>query len=352
MKQTLPLAVVGRGKTPLPRCRICAFYNRVAARRRTCKPDSTPLRGGVSPRPFSLWAGPEGNHAMIRSMTGYAGAEEQFDFGRLAWELRSVNHRYLEVGMRLPEDFRPIEGNIRKIVGETLGRGKVDMVLRFTPEDSARASRLVLNQPLAKQILSLHSELTEIADKQEDPGLMSILRWPGVTLEEGTDPEPLHKAALELLKNAVATLHETRAREGQMLDQALRERLEGIKHWVGEIRVWLPEIRDALRQKMQDRIASLQQPLEPGRLEQEVAFLAQKIDVDEELDRLDAHVAETFRVLDLDEPVGRRLDFLMQEFNRESNTLSSKSVDQRTTQAAVELKVLVEQMREQTQNIE
>jgi uncharacterized protein YicC (UPF0701 family) len=271
---------------------------------------------------------------MIRSMTGYAGAEAQLNFGRLAWELRSVNHRYFEVGMRLPEDFRPLESEIRRLLGETLSRGKVDVVLRFTPEESAKAGNLVLNEPLARQILALYAELNDIAGQHTQPALMNVLRWPGVLQEQATDPEPLHKAALDLLQQAIASLHETRGREGQKLEQALRERLEGIKHWVGEIRGWL------------------QQPLEPGRLEQEVAFLAQKIDVDEELDRLDAHVSETMRVLDLDEPVGRRLDFLMQEFNRESNTLSSKSVDNRTTQAAVELKVLVEQMREQTQNIE
>jgi uncharacterized protein (TIGR00255 family) len=136
------------------------------------------------------------------------------------------------------------------------------------------------------------------------------------------------------------------------MDTAIRERLSATREWVGRIREWLPEIRTALKQKLLDRVGDLQQPLEPGRIEQEVAFLAQKIDVDEELDRLDAHVVEAFRVLDLEEPVGRRLDFLMQEFNRESNTLSSKSVDNRTTKAAVELKVLIEQMREQVQNIE
>ena len=289
---------------------------------------------------------------MTRSMTGFAGAEAQYDFGRLAWELRSVNHRYLEVGMRLPEDFRPLEGQVRKLLGETLSRGKVDLFLRYTAEDLDKAGRLVLNEPMARQILSLHGELSEIAGQQADAGLMSVLRWPGVLQEESADPEPMHKAALELLSEAIANLHATRGREGEQLEQAIRERLDGIEHWVGEIRGWLPEIRDGLRQKMVDRIESLKQPLEPGRLEQEVAFLAQKIDVDEELDRLDAHVIETRRVLELDEPIGRRLDFLMQEFNRESNTLSSKSVDQRTTQAAVELKVLVEQMREQSLNIE
>ena len=289
---------------------------------------------------------------MTRSMTGFAGAEAQYNFGRLAWELRSVNHRYLEVGMRMPEDFRPLEGQVRKLLGETLSRGKVDLYLRFTPEDSDKAGRLVLNEPMALQILSLHEKLGDIAGQEAQPGLMSVLRWPGVLQEESVDPEPMHKAALELLGEAITNLHETRGREGEQLEQAIRERLDGIEHWVGEIRGWLPEIREALRQKMIDRIEGLKQPLEPGRLEQEVAFLAQKMDVDEELDRLDAHVTETRRVLELDEPVGRRLDFLMQEFNRESNTLSSKSVDQRTTQAAVELKVLVEQMREQSLNIE
>ena len=291
---------------------------------------------------------------MTRSMTGFAGAEAQHDFGRLGWELRSVNHRYLEIGMRLPEDFRPIEGEIRRVLGETLSRGKVDVVLRFKPEESASAGRLSLNNALAAQLLSLHRQLGEIGEITADPQLMSLLRWPGVVQEEPTDPEPLHEAALDLLREATVNLHETRAREGQELENALRERLDGIAHWVGEIRGWLPEIRDALRQKMTDRIADFSQKpdLDPGRLEQEVAFLSQKMDVDEELDRLDAHVAETRRVLDMDEPVGRRLDFLMQEFNREANTLSSKSVDQRTTQAAVELKVLVEQMREQSLNIE
>jgi uncharacterized protein (TIGR00255 family) len=289
---------------------------------------------------------------MIRSMTGFAGAELQNDFGRLAWELRSVNHRFLEIGLRLPEDFRPLEGEIRRILGETLSRGKVDATLRFTPENAASASRLTLNEPLARQLLALHKDLNSISGQTTEPGLMSVLRWPGVVVDEPLDPEPLHKAALDLLQEATTRLHETRAIEGRKLEQALRERVSGIAHWVGQIRSWLPEIREGLKQKMSDRIDQLQQPLEPGRLEQEVAFLAQKIDVDEELDRLDAHVGESQRVLDLEEPVGRRLDFLMQEFNREANTLSSKSVDQRTTQAAVELKVLIEQMREQTQNIE
>jgi uncharacterized protein (TIGR00255 family) len=178
------------------------------------------------------------------------------------------------------------------------------------------------------------------------------MRWPGLVEEQAQDPTPMREAALELLREAAGGLRRARAREGEHMSAAISERLGAIETLVGQVRTWLPEIRDGLRTKMLQRVGDLQQPLEPGRLEQEVAILAQKIDVDEELDRLAAHVEETRNVLQRDEPVGRRLDFLMQEFNRESNTLSSKSVDARTTQAAVDLKVFIEQMREQVQNIE
>ena len=289
---------------------------------------------------------------MIRSMTGFAGTDQQFDFGRLVWELRSVNHRYLELGLRLPEEFRTIEGDIRQLMGEFFARGKIDAALRFTPSRQAGGSKLVLNEPMGRQLLELHAQISGLCDQDEQPRLMSVLRWPGVVEEQPPDPAPLHEAAMKLLGETARKLQNARGREGDKLAQALHERLDGIERWVAQIRQWLPEIREALRTKMIDRVGELQQPLDPGRLEQEVAFLAQKIDVDEELDRLDAHVSEARRILELEEPVGRRLDFLMQEFNREANTLSAKSVDQRTTQAAVELKVLVEQMREQTQNIE
>jgi len=182
--------------------------------------------------------------------------------------------------------------------------------------------------------------------------LQAFMRWPGVTEECAADPLPLHKAALELLAEAAGGLQDARGREGEQMDAAIRERLQTIEERVREVKSWLPDIRAGLRQKLMSRIVDLPQPLDPGRLEQEVAFLSQKIDVDEELDRLDAHVNEARLVLERDDPVGRRLDFLMQEFNRESNTLSSKSIDNRTTQVAVELKVAIEQMREQVQNIE
>lgn len=289
---------------------------------------------------------------MIHSMTGFASLERQFDFGRLAWELRSVNHRYLEIGFRVPEECRVLEPDIRRILGEHLSRGKVDATLRYTPAAEVTSSRLELNTDLVRRLLALQGEIQQISAWEQEPDLPGMMRWPGVVQEQAMDPQPLHQAALELLSDTAVELKMSRAREGEQLDAAIRERLESIGNWVTQIREWLPEIREGLRQKLLARIEDLKQPLDPGRLEQEVAFLAQKIDVDEELDRLDAHVTEGLLVLDRDDPVGRRLDFLMQEFNRESNTLSSKSVDKRTTQAAVELKVFIEQMREQVQNIE
>jgi len=289
---------------------------------------------------------------MIRSMTGFASTERQSSFGRLTWELRSVNHRYLEIGFRVPEEFRVLEPEIRRILGGFVSRGKVDASLRFTPAAAVASSSLELNSDLAMRLLSLHENMQDLAGLKKDPDLLSLMRWSGVVEERAPDPQPLHKAALELLAEAAAGLQAARGREGEQMDAAIRERLQSIEDRVAQIRGWLPEIRDALRQKLLTRVAELQQPLDPGRLEQEIAFLSQKIDVDEELDRLDAHVKEALLALGRDDPVGRRLDFLMQEFNRESNTLSSKSVDNRTTQSAVELKVAIEQMREQVQNIE
>ena len=289
---------------------------------------------------------------MIHSMTGFASAEHQYDFGRLSWEVRSVNHRYFEFGFRVPEEFRVLEPEIRRILGVHLSRGKVDAMLRYTPAATISSSNLNLNQELAGRLLSLHKGLQGLSGVQQEPDLQSLLRWPGLVEEQAPNPKPLHEAALDLLSKTAKELKAARGREGEEMSAAIRERLAGIEQWLVQIREWLPEIREALRQKLLSRVEDLQQPLEPGRLEQEIAFLAQKMDVDEELDRLAAHVKETLLVLDRDDPVGRRLDFLMQEFNRESNTLSSKSVDKRTTQAAVELKVLIEQMREQVQNIE
>jgi len=285
-------------------------------------------------------------------MTGFARIEGQYEFGRLSWEMRSVNHRYLDFGLRLPDEFRPLEADIRQCLGQYLSRGKIDATLRFTALSGATGSSLVLDHKLAAELLDMHTQLTRLASSEQAVDLTRLLKWPGLIQEQMPDPKPLHTAAMELLTKAAIELQAGRGREGEKMADAIHTRLQSVTGLTDRIRSLLPEIRIALKQRMLERLSDLKQPLEPGRIEQELVFLAQKIDVDEELDRLDAHVEETYRVLSLDEPVGRRLDFLMQEFNRESNTLSSKSIDQRTTQAAVDLKVLIEQMREQVQNVE
>ncbi len=290
--------------------------------------------------------------AMIRSMTAFASTDESRDFGRLAWEVRSVNHRYLEISLRLPEEFRPLEAAFRECVTQHVKRGKIDATLRFHPSGKFAGARLGLNRDLAETLLQLHRELADATDNPQTPNLLNLMRWPGVIDEQTGDLQEVQAASVELMREAVQKLLAMRGREGSKLADMIKQRLAAVSHWVGHTRELLPEIREQHRQKLLDKIAQLEQPLDDGRLEQEITFLAQKMDVDEELDRLHAHIEETYRVLQLDEPVGRRLDFLMQEFNREANTLGSKSIDSRTTKVGVELKVLIEQMREQIQNVE
>lgn len=292
---------------------------------------------------------------MIRSMTAFASAETQTPWGALAFELRSVNHRYLELNPRLPDELRAIEPALRERVAAKLTRGKVDATLRFRPSD-ADATKLRVNDAMVERLAHLAKSFDE-RFPDLDIDFTGLLQWPGVLVQDDIDQEGLRNAALKLLDQALADMLATRGREGERLGVFLRERLDGIAKIVADVRGWLPQIREALRAKLQSRLSELkpaagQSQLEPGRLEQELVLQLSRIDVDEELDRLSAHIAEARRVLAMPEAMGRRLDFLMQEFNREANTLGSKSVDSRTTQASVELKVLIEQMREQVQNIE
>ena len=287
---------------------------------------------------------------MLRSMTAFASAESDIGSGTLSIEIRSVNHRYLELGLRVPEELRNLEPQIRERVAAKLSRGKVDLGMRYKPA-AAAASAIALDEAL---VARLGETAQALAAKfpQLNVDFVALLGWPGVMLERENDQESLRAAALRVLDEALAQMVATREREGARLGGFLRERLEAIEKIVVEVRGHLPEVRAALRARFDQRLADLKQPLEPGRIEQEVVLQLQRIDVDEELDRLTAHVAEARHTLALKEAVGRRLDFLMQEFNREANTLGSKSVDARSTNAAVELKVLIEQMREQVQNIE
>jgi uncharacterized protein (TIGR00255 family) len=287
---------------------------------------------------------------MIRSMTAYASAENAGPSGTLTCELRTVNHRYLEISPRLPEDMRGFESVLRERISAHLSRGKVDITVRLRTEAGSAEGPQVNTAVL--------SRLSELAlDLEQRFPRMSIdftelLRFPGVLQQAETDVDALQAALIEVLDRALGVLNDTRGREGAKLGEMLVERLDGIEKIVADVRGWLPEIRAALRARLETRLADIRHPVDPGRLEQELVLQVTRIDVDEELDRLKTHISEARRVLALKEPVGRRLDFLMQEFNREANTLGSKSVDSRTTNAAVELKVLIEQMREQVQNIE
>jgi uncharacterized protein (TIGR00255 family) len=286
---------------------------------------------------------------MIRSMTAYANTEVTTSEGWLACEVRAVNSRFLETGVRLPDELRTLEPQVRECIAARLARGKVDATFRYRPP--AAATDLLLDQRTATQLAAVANGL-----KANFPQLATdfagLLDWPGLLVKPELDQAGLAKAALDLLDRSLDEFVAGRAREGEKLAAALRERLDGIARIVAEVRALLPVIRAALRAKLEARLAEVARDADPGRLEQELVLQLSRMDVDEELDRLDAHVGEARRVLQLDEPVGRRLDFLMQEFNREANTLASKSVDQRATRAAVDLKVLIEQMREQVQNLE
>lgn len=289
---------------------------------------------------------------MIRSMTAYASTEAATAHGQLAWELKSVNQRYLDLSLRLPDEFRALEPEVRARLKQRLSRGKVEAGLRFRADPAAASTGLQLNEPLAQALIDCHTRLAGMAGGNQEPELTGMLQWPGLITEQRPDLEDEHRQALELLDTAVESLVDAREREGGAIAAMLGERLDGIEAQVRTVRAHLPAVREALRARFQERLDGLGTDLEPGRLEQEVVLQLQKLDVDEELDRLDTHIAEARRVLDLDEPVGRRLDFLMQEFNREANTLGSKAGVAETTVAAVELKVLIEQMREQVQNVE
>lgn len=286
---------------------------------------------------------------MIRSMTAYASAESGGSSGALSCELRTVNHRYLELSPRLPDELRSLESALRERIAAKLSRGKVDVTVRSRID--AQSGSMRVDNALLHQLSELNLDLVS-----RFPGMQvqftELLRFPGVLQQDAADPEAQQAALFEVLDRALDALTATREREGAKLAQVLRERLDAIERIVVQLREWEPEIRAALRARLEARLADLKQPVDPGRLEQELVLQITRSDVDEELDRLATHIAETRRVLGLKEPVGRRLDFLMQEFNREANTLGSKSVDARSTNAAVELKVLIEQMREQVQNIE
>jgi len=288
---------------------------------------------------------------VTRSMTAFARREEQTEQGDLTWEIRSVNHRYLETSLRLDERFRPLEMKIKKLFSDKLSRGKVDASLRYkTPED--QQSSLNIDHDLAKSIIGHCDDLALLTTRPAPVDMLKILHWPGVLQADSLDQEALNKSVMSSLSDAIEELIETRETEGAALQEMIEQRCVEINNIAIDIRERMPEILEQQRTRLAERVADMQVQLDPERLEQEMVMLAQKSDVAEELDRLQSHVIEVQNVLQRDEATGRRLDFLMQELNREANTLGSKSINTETTRHSVELKVLIEQMREQIQNIE
>lgn len=288
---------------------------------------------------------------MPRSMTGFARLEAQYPWGHLICEIRTVNHRYLEPGLRLSDALRSLEPGLREQLRNQLGRGKVDLVLAFKPDESSGLST-DFNQDLARDLVRMVEQVNQLAANPAPINALDILRWPGVLKARELDQDLLEKEALALFDKTLKQLLENRSREGAELGNLIEQRLQGIAAQVVEVRARLPELAALQQEKLRTRLESLKTEVDEDRLAQELVYLAQKSDVAEELDRLEAHIVEVRRTLKQKEPVGRRLDFLMQELNREANTLSSKSTASSNTQSAVDMKVLIEQMREQVQNIE
>ncbi|RMR00992.1 hypothetical protein ALP94_01413 [Pseudomonas savastanoi pv. glycinea] len=287
---------------------------------------------------------------MVHSMTAFARVERASTQGTLSWELRSVNHRYLEPHLRLPESFRDLESAIREALRQGLSRGKVECTLRFVEETAGKP--LQVDRERAGQLVAAAEIVASLIKQPAALNPLEVLAWPGVLVGDAIDPQALNKEALTLFNEALAELKNGRGREGADLAKLLNERLDSITTEVSTLKSLVPQMLATQRQKVLDRFADMKAELDPQRLEQEMVLLAQKSDVAEELDRLNTHVTEVRRVLKAGGQAGRRLDFLMQELNREANTLGSKAFDPRSTQAAVNLKVLIEQMREQVQNIE
>lgn len=284
-------------------------------------------------------------------MTGFAASEVSAGPYKLVWEIRSVNHRYLDLGFRLPEDFRSLEAKLRKLASDSLKRGKVDCTLKVTLLGAAQQEADIDSAALA----TLKGLQNKILEQWPDAGRLSaldILRWPGVLKDDTSNRDALLEPALGAFSEALAAMRSAREREGVRLGDMLTERLDAIAALIRTGDELLQDAAPRYRDKLLERLAKLDVEANPERLEQEIALIAQRADVSEEADRLKAHLAEIRDTLALSEPVGRRLDFLIQELNREANTLASKVQDDELARLAVDLKVLIEQMREQVQNIE
>lgn len=288
---------------------------------------------------------------MIHSMTSFARYEHIESWGTLVWELRSVNHRYLEPSFKMPEFTRGSEHLLRDKLRTTLSRGKIECALRFekAPMD---ASQIRFNEELLSKLIAANQQIASRLGHSAPEQASTFLQWPGVLASSDVESSIMEKAVIEAFDHALQQLRQHRLREGEQLHHIIMQRIDAIAAICEQTRKLMPTIMQKQKQKMLDRFAELQLAVEQTRIEQELVILAQKIDVDEELDRLNAHLLEVKNTLKTAGPCGRRLDFLMQELNREANTLGSKSIQSDTSQISVDLKVFIEQMREQIQNIE
>ncbi|WAR45314.1 YicC/YloC family endoribonuclease [Methylomonas rapida] len=283
-------------------------------------------------------------------MTAFADGEMNVDNLTILCELRSVNHRYADVGVKLPERLRFAEADVRRLVADKLKRGKIECALSYKKQ--AESQSFNINLTTVRNLLAATLEIEAQMTNPRAFSALDVLMFPGVQHETEIEKEALREKIIGLVNETLDKLLDTRAREGAQLANLLADRCEKVLRLVEQANNRMPEVMSHLRNKLISRVNELVAEPNFDRLEQELVLLAQKLDVAEELDRLQAHVAEVLRALKQAEPIGRRLDFLMQEMNREANTLGSKSADREMTQISIDLKVLIEQMREQIQNIE
>jgi len=288
---------------------------------------------------------------MLRSMTAFARATAEAEWGQATWEIRSVNNRYLDTVFRMPEELRALEPRIRSAISKRIQRGKIECNLRINMTARAEDS-LRLDTVLDRHLVEAAASLATLTASSESLRLGELLRWPGVILPTETDYGSLEPAIMELLEQTLGDLVATREREGAQIHAMVSQRCDAINAIVLAERPRQPALVAAARERLRQRLAEIMESLDHERIEQEIVILASKSDIAEELDRLETHVAEVRRVIDQPQAVGRRLDFLMQELNREANTFGSKSTCAESTRASVDLKVLIEQIREQIQNVE
>ncbi len=288
----------------------------------------------------------------MQSMTAFASHEVENNLGKLTCEIRSVNQRFLDLTIKCPDFLRAAETQFRKSFNQHLSRGKVTVFIKFFPNESVSLTQLSVNKALLKQLIDSASTISDDYSLENNMSTSQYMNWPDIIVQQPTDTSELNDAAIKMVDESIQFLIQARSREGAAMHAVLKDKSQTIAQLTTEIRNFAPTINQSLSQKLKDKLADLKVDVNPERFEQELAMQLQKIDITEELDRLDAHVVELNRVLSLKEPVGRRLDFLIQELNRESNTIGSKSASITTSNASIDLKVTIEQMREQIQNIE